>query len=142
MRTFLLAVSLVVITLMPAQAHLGETLEQCIARYGAPTGTTTDNDGNKTADFLKDGVIVGITFLNGKAAYELYMKADASELSATELKTLLEADSDAKNTWSEYKNTDQLKSWNRTDNAFAAYAIPIHYLTVETKEYIDLPKAK
>jgi hypothetical protein len=142
MRTFLLAV-LLGFTLMPAKAHLGDTLEQSIARYGAPTGTTTNIDGDKTADFLKDGVIIGTTYLHGKVANEVYMKADTDSagFSSVEIKAILDAESDATNTWSVYKNTDQLQTWTRTDNAFASYAVNFHFLKLKTNEYATSHKS-
>jgi hypothetical protein len=126
---------------LPAQAHLGDTLEQSIARYGATTGTTTNIDGDKTADFLKDGVIIGTIYLHGNVAHEVFMKTDSSEFSATELKALFDAESDTNNSWSESNSTNQLKTWYRTDRAFASYMIPFHILTLQTHEYSSLHKS-
>ncbi len=46
-----------------AQAHLGETPQQCVARYGNPTGM---DEKQTTFFFTKEGVNVHATFDGGK----------------------------------------------------------------------------
>jgi hypothetical protein len=141
MRSFLLA-GLFGLTLIPAQARLGETLDQCTSRYGTITGSSMNSDGNKTADYQKNGIIIGITFVNGRAELEDFVKSDGSEFSDTELKGLLDADSGSNNSWLDSTNSNDVKAWIREDNAVAAYSKSLHYLTLETQEYVELQKAK
>lgn len=58
-----------------ARARLGETLEQCTARYGAPVAETAGRlQGAKSVSFSKAGIRVRVEFLEGKAAFVSFSK--------------------------------------------------------------------
>ena len=56
----------------PSFAIIGETKEQCDARYGTPKVQKLH-----LSRYLKDGVEIDVTFENGKAALIYYNKVDA-----------------------------------------------------------------
>lgn len=60
---------------LPARARLGETEEQCIARYGQPVAETTGLlRGAKSVSFAKAGIRVRIEFVDDKAAFLSFSK--------------------------------------------------------------------
>jgi hypothetical protein len=54
-------------TLMTAQARLGESVEQCKARYGEPQRVSLDESVTGVATYSKNDLTITIHFLNGKA---------------------------------------------------------------------------
>jgi hypothetical protein len=71
---WVIAMFVVIASANVAMARLGETYEQCVQRYGPLV--EKEGDG-KYPQFIfeKDGIEVGINFLNGKAAQISYKKA-------------------------------------------------------------------
>lgn len=66
----------------PARARIGETVEECIVRYGDPVAETTGRlQGVKSVSFAKAGVRVRIEFVDDKAAFLSFARhgMDASE---------------------------------------------------------------
>jgi len=58
-----------------ASARLGETYEQCVARYGPPVAETAGLlQGAKSVSFAKAGIRVRVEFLGGKAAFLSFSK--------------------------------------------------------------------
>jgi hypothetical protein len=87
MRTILFFLCLA----LPIQARLGETLEECIKRYGEPTGRAEEDT---IVSFNKGEFAITILFVAGKAEWIVLMKPGsvfAEKLTETEIKTLLEA---------------------------------------------------
>ena len=93
------------------QARVGETLDQCIKRYGKATSIPMIYDFTGPTkelayyNFLKNGIAIQIGFLNGKASdlsfHHVAPDADAktpnpvpADLSRVEIDTLLAANSD------------------------------------------------
>ncbi|MDB6134783.1 MAG: hypothetical protein JWM59_3026 [Verrucomicrobiales bacterium] len=67
------------LTAGPARARLGETREECIARYGQPVAETTGLlQGAQSISFAKAGIRVRIEFIDGRAAYLNFSKAGLS----------------------------------------------------------------
>lgn len=75
-----------------AQARLGETLAQCVARYGAvmdPDKPASVKESDpKVSVFSKDGITVVVEFKGGIAWRIVFRKAD---MSPAEVETLLKA---------------------------------------------------
>lgn len=88
---------------MAASAMIGETLEQCTARYGKPT--RADSDGSKAA-YKKAGLIIYCEFFEGKCAAVEYYKEEEDALgsslplSAVEIQTLRDGNAPAQS-WKE-----------------------------------------
>ena len=91
---------LLTVMLLPAQARIGETLEQCKGRYGpvierrAPLMTQSDPEA---CVFSKDGISIIIEFRAGIAWNIKYRTLD---LVPTQVNTLLKANMPEGGTWS------------------------------------------
>lgn len=92
----ILLASLLILTLtISAQARLGETYEQCVTRYGAPTeklpADPNEMSGVETYRFKSDKWGLGITFWKGKAYSILYYMLDRStpNFAQAEIETIL-----------------------------------------------------
>ena len=75
MKTTLTTFVLSLIFIAAANARLGETYDECVNRYG-PLREKKGDAINPQFMFQKDGIIVGINFLNGKAAQLSFRKHD------------------------------------------------------------------
>lgn len=101
--------SLIVVTILstftasPVTASLGETLPQTIARYGpvlkqTPSEHLPAGEAAILYEFAKNGFRIQVRFVNGKAAWMLYLK-DSGPIFDTEIRTFLENNAEGA-TWS------------------------------------------
>jgi hypothetical protein len=128
-----------------AHARIGETLEQCIARYGAPV---KDSTTEKQAGFVKAGFIVIVQLFDTKADTPAICKVErnalgkSAEMSDNEISQLLEANSGSKG-WKQVRDTILQKYWI-TDDAqlVASYDTLNHSLTIMTKAATERANAK
>ena len=74
------------------QARLGETLDECVKRYG-PLIKQQGSADNPQFIFEKDGIQIGINFLNGQAGQISYFRPATSPFLDSEVKQLLEVNS-------------------------------------------------
>lgn len=73
----------------PARARIGETVEECIARYGEPVAETAGRlQGVKSISFAKAGIRVRIEFVDDKAAFLSFARHG---MDATEEQKLLDS---------------------------------------------------
>jgi hypothetical protein len=88
-------------TAFPALARLGETPEQCKARYGAPTSEMAIPESqSKYLVYEKNGIRIGATFLQGKCGQISFSKLEGGILFNVEQNYLLKANQD-NSTWAE-----------------------------------------
>jgi hypothetical protein len=149
MRTLVIvAVALVyVLTASDCKARLGETLAQCIARYGQPVPTTENYLKavpvcDSAVLFQKSGFNVVVYILHGDVGAEFITKMNASALSDTEKQTLLDSESND-STWdrSEKQSPGIDEAYLREDGkACAFYTNP--NLMLFTKACYELNRAK
>lgn len=72
-----------------ALARLGETKEECVARYGEPVASTPALlSGAESLSFLKNQVRIRVEFLNNRAVFISFMRQD---MSSNDQQQLLEA---------------------------------------------------
>ena len=92
----MLRFALVLFTLMllPARANLGETVAQCVARYGRPVGYSEANPHSPfgTVAFSAGGYTLIVFLLSGKEVGARVSKKDNSEFSEAERKNIMSAD--------------------------------------------------
>ena len=93
----ILIIIMLALTAVPCSARLGETLDQCVARYG-PALSSFDTwskgaFGDKSVTFSKNGYLVVVTFSQNKAVCEFFSKLDKTDLSETEQGALLDLES-------------------------------------------------
>jgi hypothetical protein len=81
---------------LPCSARLGETIEQCRARYGKETRILKDSEGD-IHEYSKAGFVIGIRFHQGKAAIIVANKPPQGllgipdEITPAELEALISA---------------------------------------------------
>jgi hypothetical protein len=129
------------------EARLGETLDQCVQRYG-PLIRKQGRADNPQFMFEKDGITIGINFLDGKAAQVSYSRASGSPFLDLEVRQLLEVNS-AGSTWQyDQAESNRLRTtayskrecFRRGDGgAFAEHLvvaqIGTHFVTVTSSDY-------
>lgn len=76
MKTLFLGLFLMTLFVLPriAQCRIGETFEECKARYGKPVEVKKD-----AASFLKNGMYVSVHFAGGKVDEISYSRKDAKD---------------------------------------------------------------
>ena len=104
-----------------AQARLGETADQLVARYGQPLSEVDQkSDGTKLAlafvVFQKGGFEVDVTLSDGKSVAELFKKLNGDPLTLTEVRTLLTVNAQGRE-WGPPQMGQSGKWWTRDDNA-------------------------
>jgi hypothetical protein len=138
LRSILLILAAMALAL-PAHARLGETEDQCIARYGAPTSPAVDNNDNGVPThemfFQKDGYAITVNFLNGKAGTVQFWKKDISH---DDINALLEANAQG-GTWAVDDSPDYSgDAWHRNDGAEArAILNDITFISPEMQAAFD-----
>lgn len=86
MKTFF-AVIFLSYTVSGAFARLGETLDECQARYGVMIGTDMSRSDYPAYVFRKDGIEIRVRLYNGKSAQEIFFGI-TSELSAEKIQQI------------------------------------------------------
>lgn len=105
-----------------AQARVGETEAEIVARYGSFVPPIMSSSGVPMKMYpTKAGLLVGVMYLDGRSAAELYQNADHAELTDTAIELLLEANR-AGQTWKKV-DVGQIGylNWIRDDGTLASY---------------------
>lgn len=130
----LIVVILSAFTVVHANARIGETLEQCTVRYGAPV-----TNSNNSAAFIKAGFVIGVMFYNGKVDSLAIAKVEKDafgksiEMSDNEISQLLKANSGNRK-WKEITRSLD-RSWLTEDaQVVAIYERSKRQLTIMTKD--------
>lgn len=147
MRRLVLLVVCFLLLSLPSRANLRETVEQCVARYGKPTGYSEADAKNPfgTLLFKANGYLLTLFILNNVEVGARVAKIDKSNLTQAEIETILAADSGGLKWTSEPSDNPSDAKWSRSDNAIAVYNSSIHVLsftTFEMGEAIQAQKAK
>ena len=127
---FRFAIVLLSLTLLPARANLGESVAQCVARYGRPVGYSeaTAHSPFGTVAFSATGYTLIVFLLNNKEVGARVSKQDKSAFSDTEMKNIMGADS-AGSQWTSTTSSDPTSlTWTRGDKATALYDKDKHVL--------------
>ena len=121
---------------VPSRANLGETVEQCVARYGHPVGYSeaTDKSPFGTVAFKAGDYVLLVFVLNNKEVGARVSKADQSAFTEAERQTILSADA-AGTPWAPAKSDDpSCLAWSRSDNATALYDQTKHMIIFTSPE--------
>jgi hypothetical protein len=135
----LAAIAAAALTTSTLFARIGETEQECAARYGEPSERLPNN----SLLYRKSGLFILITFFNGKADSIAYRKiAKVSRFSENEIEILLKNNSGGV-PWQEREGTSVNREW-LTENGelLATYITHKHSLMVTTKDYLARWKAK
>jgi hypothetical protein len=138
MRTAILSLLFIVGVTATAQARLGETPDQLVARYGQPLSEADQKaEGIKVAlaavVFQKGGFEVDVTVVDGVSVQEVFKKINGGPLTNGEVKILLNANSQGLGWEAPDKTQDGGKLWKRDDNA-TAFVSPDGTLTIKSRD--------
>lgn len=146
MQCFAVVVFLFSFTILPSHANLGETIAQCVARYGKPVNFTEASAKTPfgTVTFVAAGYGLTIFVANGKEVGARVTKVDKSPLSDTDLQNIMAAES-GPSAWTPTKSKDPTcLEWTRSDKAEALYDKEKHMLIFTSQEMariMDAPAA-
>jgi hypothetical protein len=147
MRRALFAIVLSSLLTLPARANLGETVEQCVKRYGVPIGYSEANAKAPfgTVAFSAGGYTLLVFVINNKEVGARVSKNDKSAFSDAEMKNIMDADSTG-SPWTPTSSGDPTCiQWTRGDKATAIYDKANHMLIFTSEEMsstVHLPVAK
>ena len=137
MRTAFLSLLFVLAVTATAQARLGETPDQLVARYGQPLSEADQKaEGIKVAlaavVFQKNGIEIDVTVTDGVSVQELFKKINGQPMTLAEVRTLLNANSQGLEWEAPQQTQDGGKLWKRDDNA-TAFAGSDGALTIKSR---------
>jgi hypothetical protein len=120
-----------------ASGKIGESEEAIAARYGTSVGDIPTQAFGKIRGFQLSQYIVGVAFANGVSNMEMFSKADQSDMTATEIKKLLEANGAGE--WkAEGTGKPNWRRWRRDDEALVAlYDAGRHFLYISSKKFYE-----
>jgi len=127
------------------RANLGDTLDQCIARYGKrmPSSGLADPSrvGGEEVTFQHDGCNIEAYLFNGVVECETIMKTDNSLFSVPERDKIVKSES-ANGAWAAPVTVKGLLIWMRSDGAFiSCYPLSTPLIFVMSRKYIQLAAA-
>ena len=121
---------------IPLRANLGETVEQCVARYGRPIGYSEASSKSPfgTVVFTATGYTLIVFLINNKEVGARVSKLDKSAFTDAEMQTILGADS-AGSPWTPAASADPAcLRWTRGDKAAVLYDKEKHMLIFTSEE--------
>ena len=108
---------------VPLRANLGETVQQCIVRYGQPNGYSEAGPKSPfgTVVFVAGGLVLVIFIYDNKEVGARISKSDKSAFSDADLQMIMGADT-AGSAGTPVKSDDPTcLAWHRGDNAQVLY---------------------
>jgi len=136
LRIFRLAVIFLCLLMLPLRANLGETVAQCVARYGVPSGYGEANAKFPfgTVVFSAGGYILIVFLLNTKEVGARVTKHDKTAFTDAEMKNIMDADSTAAPWTSAASDDPTCLRWTRSDKATVLYDKDKHVLIFTSDE--------
>jgi len=120
-RAALILLSLLTI---PVRANLGETVQQCVARYGKPVHYTEADPAKSpfgTITFTDGGYALTVFVLNNTEVGARIFKIDKSAFTNDEMQAIMGADTTGAQ-WTSVTSTDPAcLQWSRSDKATVLY---------------------
>jgi len=144
---FRYAIILFSLLTIPLRANLGETVKQCVTRYGVPVGYSEAGAKSPfgTVAFTAGGYTLLIFLINDKEVGARVAKLDKSAFTDAELKNIMGADS-AGSSWTSTPSGDPTcLQWTRGDKATVLYDKVKHMLIFTSEEManaIHVPTVK
>ena len=121
---------------LPLRANLGETIQQCVARYGVPVSFTEASPKTPfgTITFVASGYGLIIFILNNKEVGARVSKIDKTTFTDAEMQNIMTADS-AGSPWTPVTSDDPTcLQWSRSDKATVLYDKDKHILIFTSEE--------
>lgn len=133
------AIVLLTLLTIPARANLGETVAQCVARYGVPVGYSEANAKFPfgTVAFSATGYTLIVFLVGDKEVGARVSKQDKSAFSPAELQNIMGADSNG-SPWAVTASSDPTcLRWTRADQATVLYDKDKHVLIFTSKQMAE-----
>jgi hypothetical protein len=130
------AIILFFLLTIPVRANLGETVEQCVTRYGAPVGYSEAGAKSPfgTVAFTATGYTLILFLIKNKEVGARVSKVDKSAFTDAEMKTIMDADT-AGTPWTSTPSDDPTcLRWIRGDKATVLYDKVKHMLIFTSEE--------
>ena len=128
MRTHITVVAALFFVLIPPLCHarLGDTMEQCVARWGAGNSSPPPHGVEMVVSvtfqtFFKYGFTFHVGFMNGVVCYEEIKKDVEPNLTGDDVTAILNAESASQQWTKQSQQTDDVDAWQRSDGATAYY---------------------
>jgi len=121
---------------IPLRANLGETVEQCVKRYGKPIGFSEVGSKSPfgTLVFTATGYTLMVFLIKDKEVGARVSKVDKSAFTDAEMKTIMGADS-MDSPWAPIPSNDPTcLQWGRADKATVLYDKEKHMLIFTSEE--------
>lgn len=80
MKTALTAAAGIAIALSTAHARIGESTDECLARYGNPRGIELNEENTGVATYRKNDIVIKIHFTNGRADLINYSPGEVARI--------------------------------------------------------------
>jgi len=148
LRIFRPALILLCLWTIPLRANLGETVAQCVTRYGVPSGYGEANPKFPfgTIAFSAGGYTLVLFLLDTKEVGARITKQDKSAFTEAEMKSIMDADSSSAPWTSTSSDDPTCLRWTRSDKATVLYDKDKHVLIFTSDEmakaYHSLPPPK
>jgi len=129
------AILFLVLTI-PLRANLGETVEQCVKRYGKPIvfSEASPKSPFGTLVFTATGYTLVVFLLDNKEVGARVSKVDKTAFTPAEMQNIMGADSNG-SAWTPTTSTDpSCLQWSRSDTATVLYDKDKHMLIFTSPE--------
>jgi hypothetical protein len=125
-----LTLILLSILTIPVRANLGETVKQCLARYGQPMGYSEANDKSPfgTVGFTAGPYTLVVFLIDTTEVGARISKKDKSAFTDAEMQAIMAADSNGSPWTSTSSDDPTCLRWTRADKATVLYDQEKHIL--------------
>jgi len=143
----ILIFGLIISSVFPCRANVGDTIDQCIARYGKrlpPSGMSDPSRlGGEAALFQKDGYNIEVFLFDGVVACESISKTDGAFFSEEERNKIVQMET-SDESWAKPITAHGQLCWMKSDGALIfCYQANTPLILEMSKHYLDLTsKAK
>jgi hypothetical protein len=140
-KPIVLALVIMLVIGRPAFGRIGETEAQIVARYGEslPANAKTML-GQPLKVFLTADLRVGVAFIDGKSAAELFSKIDGTEIPDSEIQVILQSNTAGSHWATSRDGPFGLRGWSlQSGGRIAGYTKKS--LTICTQEFLAISAA-
>jgi hypothetical protein len=130
------AILFITLLTIPLRANLGETVEQCVKRYGKPVAFSEANAKSPfgTVAFTAGGYTLIVFVINNKEVGARVSKTDKSAFTDAEMKNIMDADANG-SAWTSTPSSDPTcLQWTRDDKTTVLYDKVKHMLIFTSDE--------
>ncbi len=132
---------LFLLLILPLRANLGDAVDQCVKRYGKPTGFSEAGAKSPfgTLVFVAGPYQLIVFLLDNVEVGARVSKVDKTDFTPAEMRTILDAD--ATSPWTPGKGSDaNTLQWNRADKATVLYDKDKKMLIFTSPQMLDALK--